>query len=293
MHRVYSLIVIALALILIAVSTAYAQTMVLACSSDWGSSASCGGCSGLIASAPSADDKVQTDTSDFWAKLGSLPATAKVSVVSGKTEGQSVACSDVVGTKTAGELLGSGSSTPPPDSAKPAGSITVAWVAPTANTDGTALNNLAGYRIRYGTSQANLDQLISISNPGATSHKLTSLPGATYYFVMTALNASGIESQQSNVVSAAPVPEPIEPTEAWVVAPISGNSRPVYEAVLNAAGALVRGNTEGKVASGKPCGAEVFQSSSSSYRAITESDATLTSQTYRGRQHVAVCVRAQ
>lgn len=83
------------------------------------------------------------------------------------------------------------------------------------------------------------------------------------------------------------------PTPAsWVVAPVSGNSRPVYEAVLNAAGtALVRGNSEGFIASGKTCGEEVFRISTNSYRAITESDAMLASPTYKGRQHVAICVK--
>jgi hypothetical protein len=67
----------------------------------------------------------------------------------------------------------------------------------------------------------------------------------------------------------------------------------VYEAVLNAAGsALVRGNTEGSIQVGKPCGAEVFKISTNSYRAIAESDASLASPTYKGRKHVAICVLA-
>jgi hypothetical protein len=32
------------------------------------------------------------------------------------------------------------------------GRATLSWTAPTENTDGTTLANLAGYRIRYGTS---------------------------------------------------------------------------------------------------------------------------------------------
>ena len=83
------------------------------------------------------------------------------------------------------------------------------------------------------------------------------------------------------------------PPPVWRVAP-NGTSatRPVYEAVLPVSGsALVRGNQEGAIATGKPCGAEVFNTGSS-YRSIADADAKLASPTYVGRQHVAVCVAA-
>jgi hypothetical protein len=77
----------------------------------------------------------------------------------------------------------------------------------------------------------------------------------------------------------------------WRVAPTSATTRPVYEAVLNAAGSvLVRGNAEGTVPVGTTCGAEVFKISTNSYREIPESSAQLASPTYRGRRHVALCV---
>jgi hypothetical protein len=57
-------------------------------------------------------------------------------------------------------------SLPPPPST---GAATLSWQAPTQNTDGTALTDLAGYRIVYGTSQSALNQTITISNPGTTS----------------------------------------------------------------------------------------------------------------------------
>lgn len=80
------------------------------------------------------------------------------------------------------------------------------------------------------------------------------------------------------------------PPATWKVALAASGSRPIYEAVLNAAGnATVRGNPEGQIPVGKPCGAEVFKVSSNSYRSIAENDGVLDSPTYRGRQHVAIC----
>src|SRR5262245_39192746 len=38
----------------------------------------------------------------------------------------------------------------------PSYSTTVTWTAPTLNTDGSALTDIAGYRVLYGTSPANL-----------------------------------------------------------------------------------------------------------------------------------------
>lgn len=79
-------------------------------------------------------------------------------------------------------------------------------------------------------------------------------------------------------------------TKTWKVAATSSGSRPVYEAVLNAAGsATVRGNTEGSVAVGVSCGVEAFKVSTNSYREVAESDITLASPTYKGRRHTAIC----
>lgn len=80
--------------------------------------------------------------------------------------------------------------------------------------------------------------------------------------------------------------------QLWVTAKNGTQlTRPVYEAVLPATGTtLVRGNQEGVAKIGAPCGDEVFKSGTSSYRAIADDDAGLTSPTYRGRKHVAICV---
>jgi hypothetical protein len=81
------------------------------------------------------------------------------------------------------------------------GNATLSWQAPTQNTDGSTLSNLAGYRIYYGTSSAALTQTIQISNPGLNTYFIEGLSPATYYFAVKAYTASGAESTNSNVAS--------------------------------------------------------------------------------------------
>ena len=80
------------------------------------------------------------------------------------------------------------------------GSMTLAWTPPTENTDGTALTNLAGYRIYYGLSQGNYPNRVNIDNPGLASYVVENLVPNTYYVVATSVNLMGVESSYSNVV---------------------------------------------------------------------------------------------
>ncbi|HKU16635.1 MAG TPA: putative Ig domain-containing protein [Steroidobacteraceae bacterium] len=81
------------------------------------------------------------------------------------------------------------------------GRATLTWTAPTENTDGSTLANLAGYKIRYGTNAASLTQSITISNVSVTTYVVEDLAPATWYFAITAVNSAGIESDQSNVAN--------------------------------------------------------------------------------------------
>lgn len=80
------------------------------------------------------------------------------------------------------------------------GSMTVSWAAPTTNTDGSTLTNLAGYRIYYGNSSTSLDKRVSISGTSLTTYVIENLPVGTYYVAMTSVNSSGVESTRSLVV---------------------------------------------------------------------------------------------
>ncbi|MET0498707.1 MAG: hypothetical protein ABW106_10625 [Steroidobacteraceae bacterium] len=72
---------------------------------------------------------------------------------------------------------------------------------PTKNTDGSALSDLAGFTIVYGTSEAALDQTVRIDNATASTYSLDSFPSGTYYFAIEAFTAGGAESGMSSVVS--------------------------------------------------------------------------------------------
>jgi hypothetical protein len=81
------------------------------------------------------------------------------------------------------------------------GSATLAWSPPTQNADGSALTDLAGYTIYYGTAPTVLNQSVPITNPGITSYVIESLVPNTWYFSITAVNSAGVESNRSNVAS--------------------------------------------------------------------------------------------
>jgi hypothetical protein len=81
------------------------------------------------------------------------------------------------------------------------GAATLSWVPPTENTDGTALTNLAGYRIHYGTNADALTQEVSINTTGTTTYMITDLAPATYYFAIKAVTTNGVESSLSSVAS--------------------------------------------------------------------------------------------
>ncbi len=81
------------------------------------------------------------------------------------------------------------------------GSATLHWQPPTTNVDGSALTDLAGYDIYYGTDANNLSQTIRISNSGTTSYKIDNLTTGTYYFGVASYTSAGIEGILSALVS--------------------------------------------------------------------------------------------
>jgi hypothetical protein len=78
-------------------------------------------------------------------------------------------------------------------------SATVSWEAPTTNTNGTALTDLAGYRIYYGSSPEHLGHSLKISTIGLQTYVIENLEPGTWYFAVMAVAANGAESKLSNV----------------------------------------------------------------------------------------------
>lgn len=81
------------------------------------------------------------------------------------------------------------------------GSATLSWNPPTQNVDGTALTDLSGYRIYYGRSAEQLTRTIVLDNPGLMRYVVENLAQADWYFTMSSVNADGIESRRSPIVS--------------------------------------------------------------------------------------------
>jgi hypothetical protein len=81
-------------------------------------------------------------------------------------------------------------------------SITLNWMPPTQNTNGTALTDLAGYEIHYGPQSDQYTNTIKVDNPGIATYVVDNLSPGTYYFVVTAYNADGTQSPVSSEVHA-------------------------------------------------------------------------------------------
>jgi hypothetical protein len=79
------------------------------------------------------------------------------------------------------------------------GSATLSWQPPTQNADGSPLTNLAGYKIRYGTTSNSLDNAVQVASPGVTSAVIENLTAATWYFAVVAYNTAGVESDLSSL----------------------------------------------------------------------------------------------
>jgi Putative Ig domain len=82
-------------------------------------------------------------------------------------------------------------------------SATIDWVPPTKNTNGSALTDLAGVRIYYGTSASSLTQVMQVASSTQTSATISNLTAGTWYFGGVAYTTTGAESTMSKVVSVA------------------------------------------------------------------------------------------
>lgn len=75
-------------------------------------------------------------------------------------------------------------------------SATLTWTAPTIYADGTPFTDITGYKVHRGTTSGIYTSPVDVGN--VTTYTVTSLTAGTYYFAITAYNASGYESGFSN-----------------------------------------------------------------------------------------------
>lgn len=81
------------------------------------------------------------------------------------------------------------------------GTATLSWTPPTENSDGSALTDLAGYQVHYGTSQSNLNRMVTVNNASLSTYVVESLNTGTWYFAVVAVNSRGTTSTFSSVAS--------------------------------------------------------------------------------------------
>jgi len=173
--------------------------------------AACGGGSDGSSSAAATSTDTDTATALVSPNVGmidrssSADSTASVASVASNTT-STATTAPASGTNTSSTSSGSTSSagtvaktTPPVKTVN--GVATLDWLPPTENSDGSALTNLAGYTVYYGTSPDNLSQSVKVSNPGLTAYAVTGLSSGTWYFAVTSYSADGIESSRTTTVS--------------------------------------------------------------------------------------------
>ena len=76
---------------------------------------------------------------------------------------------------------------------------TLSWEAPTSNTNGSALTDLAGYRIYYGSGPSELTQTVQLNSVGLQTYVIDGLEPGTWYFAIVAVTTNGLESSLSNI----------------------------------------------------------------------------------------------
>ena len=99
-----------------------------------------------------------------------------------------------------------------------AASVTLSCTAPTENTDGTLLTDLDGFKLYYGNTQGGpYETEIDQPDEMDCGWVLTGLVPGDYYFVSTAYNVAGFESDFSNEASKTVVAAPPNPPSLLTV----------------------------------------------------------------------------
>ena len=78
-------------------------------------------------------------------------------------------------------------------------SLMLSWTAPTTNEDGSTLDDLAGYKLYYGTQPGQYSRVITVGD--FTTSEIGGLGSGTYYLTVTAYDIYGNESTFSNEIN--------------------------------------------------------------------------------------------
>jgi hypothetical protein len=159
------------------------------------------------------------------------------------------------------------------------GTAIVSWIAPTTNDDGSALIDLAGFNVAYGTSSSALAQIALVDDNTRSSYTVQSLAPGLWYFAVRAFNSLQAESVDSNVaqknVTGASAANTVPITIVGAPPPptLQTTATLAYD-VLMSGSRYVLGRQVGTIALGKPC-TSTFRVSSNYYQ-VTRSDVNVT-----------------
>jgi hypothetical protein len=81
------------------------------------------------------------------------------------------------------------------------GTATLSWTAPTHDTNGSPITNLAGYNLYYGKTSTTMTYVIAVNSPASGDYVIRNLAPGTWYFAVVAYNTQAMESTFSNIVS--------------------------------------------------------------------------------------------
>jgi Calx-beta domain len=147
-------------------------------SSGGTTTASTGGSSGGTTTASTGGSSGGTTTASTGSSSGGTSASTSGSSSGTTTSASGSSSGSTIGTSTA----------------------TLSWSPPTENSNGTALTNLVGYNIYYGTSTGAMINKIALNTVGVTNYVIQNMNSGTWYFAMTAVNGDGTESVTSSAV---------------------------------------------------------------------------------------------
>jgi len=184
------------------------------------------------------------------------------------------------------------------------GSATLNWTAPTKNTDGTTLTDLAGFKVLYGTSSTALNNVTSINDAKATTTTIAALGQGTWYFTMRAVNTKGAESDNGaiqqkvitgasaaktvNITITAPTPPPTNPPPTGTT--LKTTSTRVYDVIWDDVNSVrIRGRQVGTIAIGKACDANYHVGTN--YYGVNKADAKITV-TPRSNRVIVSCAKS-
>lgn len=106
-----------------------------------------------------------------------------------------------------------------------AGEATLSCTAPTQNEDGTPLIDLDGFKFYYGlTDGGPYPSEVDQPNENICGTVITDLSAGIYYFVATAYNAAGVESDLSNQASKTIASQPQPPGNLVVIGDLTAYS---------------------------------------------------------------------